>query len=188
MDIYEIKRRIAEENARSLQALGIDLKGKRVLDIGFGLGYNASIMTELGAEVYGVEPDRETFDYAVQKGLIDEERAFNTTLQDMPEELFGTFDLSAIFLYNIPFLERENFMKALSRSIKPIGTTVIGLHDEIFMRGDRYLEPVSTSLRRYFNSVVCKTANANIGNRMFIKGEEPRTIKKDIDISDGWDR
>ena len=40
----ETKQRIAEENARSLQALEIDLKGKRVLDIGFGLGYNANIM------------------------------------------------------------------------------------------------------------------------------------------------
>lgn len=128
----ETKQRIAEENARSLQALKIDLKGKRVLDIGFGLGYNANIMRELGAEVYGVEPDKEAYDYAIQNGLIDEQRAFNTTLQDMPEELFGTFDLSTIFLYNIPLSERENVMKALSQSIKPTGTTVIGLHDDIY--------------------------------------------------------
>lgn len=58
----------------------------------------------------------------------------------------------------------------------------------IYIKGDNYLEPVSASSRRHFNSVVCKTANVNIGNKMFIKGEEPRTIQKDIDTLDGWDR
>lgn len=125
MNIYELKKRIAHENAIALQKLNIPLKGKRVLDIGFGLGYNACAMRTLGAEVYGVEPKKEDFDFAISQQLIDRERAFNTTFQDMPQELFGTFDLATIFLYCIDVREKENVMQLLAKSIKPTGTTII---------------------------------------------------------------
>lgn len=190
MDIYETKKKIAIENASFLQELNIGLKGKKVLDIGFGLGYNSDIMRKLGAEVYGVEPDKEAFDFAISQQFVDSRRVFNSTLQDMPQELFGTFDLATIFLYSISFSERENVIQLLAKSIKPIGTTIIGLHDDIYINGDSYMEPVSNLVRKNFNSVSCKKANyLNIGNRMFIVGKEPKTLqKKDIEVDDGWDR
>lgn len=190
MDIYETKKQIANENARALREFNIILKGKKVLDIGFGLGYNSDVMRKLGAEVYGVEPDKEAFDFAISQQLIDSRNAFNSTLQDMPQELFGTFDLATIFLYNISFSERENVMQLLAKSIKPTGTTIIGLHDDIYINGDTYTEPVSNLVRKNFNSVSCKKANyLNIGNRMFIVGTEPKTLQKNyIEVDDGWDR
>lgn len=190
MDIYERKKQIASENARALRELNITLKGKKVLDIGFGLGYNSDVMRRLGAEVYGVEPDKEAFDFAISQQLIDSRNAFNSTLQDMPQELFGTFDLATIFLYNISFSERENVIQLLAKSIKPTGTTIIGLQDDIYINGDPYIEPVSNLVRKNFNSVSCKKANyLNIGNRMFIVGTEPKILQKnDIEVDDGWDR
>lgn len=190
MDIYEIKKQIASENARALREFNITLKGKKVLDIGFGLEYNSDIMRRLGAEVYGVEPDKEAFDFAISQQLIDGRNAFNSTLQDMPQDLFGTFDLATIFLYAIPFSERQDVMQLLAKSIKPTGTTIIGLYDNLYINGDTYTEPVSNLVRKNFNSVSCKKANyLNIGNRMLVVGTGPKILQKnDIEVDDGWDR
>lgn len=178
MDIIETKQSIAQENIDSFNRLGISLRGKKVLDIGFGLGFNSNIFRKAGADVYGVEPDKEAFDFAISNHLIDPDKAFNTTLQELPSELMGTFDLATILLYNIPFSERETVMHLLSQSIKPSGTTIIGLHDDIYIHGDPYLESIPSITSRYFHSVN-KKPSFNIGNRMFIIAREPRLLYKD---------
>ena len=70
---------IAIENRLFMMFKGINLYDKKVLDVGFGLGYNAAEMRFLGAEVYGVEPDEEAYAYAISNGLIDADKAMNCT-------------------------------------------------------------------------------------------------------------
>lgn len=148
-----------------------------MLDVGFGLGYNTSMMKKLGADVYGVEPDKEAFDYAISNNLIDREKAFNCLLEDIPQELLGTFDIATVFLYSINFDEREMFAQTLAKSIKKDGITVIGLHDDIYINGDAYIEPVSTSVRNAFSKLQ-STRCDNIGNRCYINASEPRVIDR----------
>ena len=177
-DVLKIKLKIAVENANYFKQRGISLEGKRVLDVGFGLGYNASIMKRLGAEVFGVEPNKDDFDFAVSNNLIDKDKAFNCLLQDIPQELLGTFDVATVFLYNINFNEREAFAQTLSQVIKPDGITIIGISDEIYISGDDYQEPVSASIGRFFNSLQSTRCNYNIANRFFITASEPKIIDK----------
>lgn len=176
-NIDEVKLQIATENANYFRQRGISLEGKKVLDVGFGLGYNASIMKRLGADVYGVEPDEEAFKFAVTNNLIDKEKAFNCLLQDMPQELLGTFDIATVFLYNIPLSERDTFAQALAQSIKADGITIVGIHDDIYINGDTYLEPVSASIGRQFGTMQSTGCN-NMGNRYFINASEPRIKDK----------
>lgn len=96
-DVDEVKLQIATENANYFKQREISLEGKRVLDVGFGLGYNSNIMKKLGADVYGVEPNTEAFEFATSNNLIDRDKAFNCLLQDIPEELAGTFDIATVF-------------------------------------------------------------------------------------------
>lgn len=176
-NIDEVKLIIAKENAEYFRQKGISLEGKKVLDVGFGLGYNASIMKRMGAEVFGVEPDKKAFDFAVFNNLIDKEKAFNCLLQEMPQELLGTFDIATVFLYNIPLSERENFAQALAMSIKDDGETIIGLHDDIYIDGDEYLKPVSVSVSESFDNLQLTKTN-NFGNRLFIRASGPKIINK----------
>lgn len=47
----------------------------------------------------------------------------------------------------------------------------------IYITGDAYLEPVSFSISRAFNSVSITRCN-NIGNKLFISASEPIVIDK----------
>ncbi len=176
-DVDEVKLKIAAENVNYFKQNGISLEGKKVLDVGFGLGYNSSIMKRLGADVYGVEPDSKAFEFAVSNGLIDKEKAFKCLLQDIPQDLLGTFDIATVFLYNIPLSEREAFAQTLAKAIKPDGNIVIGIHDDIYITGDPYLKPVSATINSFFGSLNSMKTN-NIGNRFFINASEPRVINK----------
>lgn len=179
MGIIETKQSKAQENIDLFNRLGISLRGKKVLDIGFGLGYNSNIFREAGADVYGVEPDKKAFDFAISNHLIDPDKAFNTRLQELPSELMGTFDLATILLYNIPFSEGETVMHLLSQSIKPSGTTIIELADDIYIHGDPYLESIPSITSRYFHSVnKFPLFYFNILTSMFIIAREPRLLYK----------
>jgi|GEM_PF-3928298 len=71
--------------------------GEKVLDIGTRTGENAYALSQSGADVYSVEPDRSALEYAVKKGYVDKDKAFPITLQDLPPEHQGTFDKVSVF-------------------------------------------------------------------------------------------
>ena len=175
-DISKIKQQIADENIEFLKLQSVDLFGKKVLDVGFGLGYNSNAMRNLGAIVYGVEPDKEAFDYAVSNGLIDQDKAFNCKLQNIPDNLIGAFDVVTVFLYCIPFLEREEFASILAKMVKQDGIVVIGIADDIFITGDQYIEPVSSSIWRSFEIV--SSVRTNFTNKCFLLAENPMVLQK----------
>lgn len=173
----EKNQKIAIENINYFYQKGISLEGKKVLDVGFGLGYNSNIMKELGAEVYGVEPDKEAFLFAVNNNLIDREKAFNCSLQDIPQELIGTFDIVTVFLYNVSYRERVCFAQALASVINPDGIAIIGVHDDVYINGDEYIAPIIESITKVFCNVGFKYTD-NITDKFFINASVPNVVKK----------
>ena len=176
-DISEIKQKIANQNMEFLQKNFVDLSGKKILDIGFGLGYNSKAMSDLGATVYGVEPDATAFKYAISNGLIEQANAFNCSLQNIPDNLLGTFDIVTVFLYCIDLAERDEFASTLARAIKPDGTVVIGITDEAFLKPYKYIKPAYFIMYSYFASVRLIENGFNV-NKLFVLAKEPLILKK----------
>ena len=178
-DIKRIKEKIARENMLFFDLHGINVNGKKVLDVGFGLGYNSKAMRDRGAIVYGVEPSDEDYKYAISNGLIDKRQAFNCLLQDIPEDLLGSFDIVTVFLYNTSIQEREDFLNVLAKAVKVDGLVIVGVRDRVYIYGDEYIEPVSSSICKFFNSVhLVKGKNGNFGNLCYIMANEPRVLVK----------
>lgn len=174
INILETKQKIADENKTFLASSGILFEGKRILDVGFGLGFNSKMMSELKGDVYGVEPDKTAYDYAVNNNMISKTKALNCKLQDLPDELVGTFDIVTLFLYNIPILERYTISNMLSKVVKNNGIVIIGLYDEFYIHGDQFIPPVLESIDQCFENVLVSKANDYpIGNRCFIIATSP---------------
>lgn len=183
---YEVKQKIANENRIFLTSRGILFEGKRVLDVGFGLGFNSKMMSELNGDVYGVEPDKVAYDYAISNNMISEAKALNCTLQELPDELIGTFDIVTLFLYNISFAERHTIGNMLSKVVKKNGIVIVGLHDELYINGDQFISPVSESINPYFENVlVSRVSDYPIGNRYFIVATQP---VQELDFNDSIPR
>lgn len=136
--------------------------------------------------MYGVEPDKVAYDWAISNNMISKDKALNCTLQEIPNELVGTFDIVTLFLYNIPFRERYTIGNMLSKVVKNNGIVIIGLHDKIFINGDQFISPVSESINPYFENVLVSKVNDNSrGNRCFIITTQP---VKELDFNDSISR
>lgn len=120
-----VKKRIAQENLEVLSKMEIDVSGKKILDVGFGLGYNTRALRDLGAEVWGCEPKKGDYDFSIVNGNIDIDKAFNCVLQDMDDSLDGTFDIITCFLYCIPYEERDSFFLKILSLLKDDGIAII---------------------------------------------------------------
>lgn len=160
---------------RFLLSKNIYLADKKVLDVGFGLGFNAKLMKELGAEVYGVEPSEEFYNFAIENNFISEDKAFNCNLQSLPDSFNETFDVVTIFLYNIPIKERKDVFDKLSQVVKDGGEIIIGMADEVYIKGDRFILPISEVAELFFDNVtLCRASDAASCNRYFLLAKCPK--------------
>lgn len=124
--------------ARMLEILKVK-KGDKVLEIGLGSGYAASVMTEMGATVYGIERRRNLFEIG-QKNLreSDYHESVNTRLGDgskgWPEEApFDVILVSAGGPY-IPHSLKEQLAIG-GRLVMPVGGSSAG-QQLVFLRKD----------------------------------------------------
>lgn len=111
---------------RSIQR-EIDFYGRVVLEVGFGLGHNAWELANRGAVVFGVEPEKERFDWAVEHGKIDPGKAFNCVAQDVPVGNLPVIDLVTAFMWDIPRSEAAAVLHMMQRAVRPTGQVVIGM-------------------------------------------------------------
>jgi 2-polyprenyl-3-methyl-5-hydroxy-6-metoxy-1,4-benzoquinol methylase len=124
--------------------LGINFAGKRVIDVGCRLCHKAGEMRKLGADVYGVDPFKAAIKWgSEQMGFIKPEQAFDCFVQDLPKDLYGTFDLVTMFMYRVcppgmipddsahPYIGVDindmqlQVTKKLAKLIKPDGMVII---------------------------------------------------------------
>ena len=108
------------------EKLGIALHSKECIDIGCRSGENGIAMQQAGAKVVGIDPDDSEFEVARQKGM----ELYKTKLQEY--QVNRKFDIATVFLWNIPFEERESFAAALKQIIHPNGYVIIGYADEVY--------------------------------------------------------
>lgn len=67
--VVKHKKATAKEVLSQLQQVVPRLPGSTVLDIGFGLGYNTAALKDLGATVFGIEPDTAAYKWAHSKAI-----------------------------------------------------------------------------------------------------------------------
>lgn len=170
----------AYKNINFLLSKNINFFQKIVLDVGFGLGYNSYVMKNTGATVYGVEPDKESYKYAIQNNLVDFDKVLNCSLQNIPEELYNTFDIATIFLYCMGYSERLEISKMLSLVLKSDGIAIIGIWDSDFIIGDGYSPNVAKSFLNDFKYIQT-SFDSSLINRYFIYASN---LKMKLNIED----
>ena len=62
------------------------------------------MMSTMGADCYGIDPDQDAIRFALAEGLIDNEKAIACTLQDLPKDMVGSFDIATVWLFNVAYL------------------------------------------------------------------------------------
>ena len=132
--------------------------GLKVLDIGAGDGrITAKLIEMVGKDnVWALEPNPKS--YAQLVALLGANKRYKQkTLQEAlksdPQTFKEAFDVVTVFKYNVPYSERDNFIKALSESVKQEGTVFItSVEEEKFFKVPGlervYLIPY---LERYFH-------------------------------------
>jgi SAM-dependent methyltransferase len=138
-----------------LGVLDRNVAGGKILDVGFGVGDDASEMRSHGAIVYGVEPHKASYEQAINQGNIDADKAYNCKIQDLPEEHRGTFDVVTLLKYNIYNSERDMVMQALNKAVAPNGSVIIGAYDLNYVKNTdtNAIEPLA---KKYFSNVTTR--------------------------------
>jgi SAM-dependent methyltransferase len=179
-EIAETKGRIAIEVIADLEKNGIDLDGKNVLDVGSGLGFNAKAMEAEGAAVFCVEPDREAADTSISRLKLQKEQVFNGTLQEIPKQMKGRFDLVTVFLWNINEDHGDEVMMGLCSSIKENGKVIIGLHDAEYLgRSSASILPLA---ERYFANISTSFNNNHVNKKLLICSDPHHFILKRLRV------
>ena len=115
-----------------------------VADIGTRDGRFVPLFRELGAsEVYGIDPDEKALQEAINKGVLDKQHALPHKLQDLPEEVRGTFEVATIFNFNMPYTEQADFFEQLYNGLPENAQVVMTVaEDEILQNARQFIEPV----------------------------------------------
>lgn len=190
---YDSVRRNQESEAIKLitslrREMGIVFKDKRVLDVGCEIGCKSRAMKECGADVYVVEPNSEALEYA----YIANNKKFNSFVQDLPKELFGTFDMVTMFLYRVlpgnldtfgfskELGEQVNKMqlqvtKTTAKLIKPDGEVIIeisNLADDYYLyKRVENIAPLMWQLKQVFEDVSYEKITSY--DSIFIRAKKP---------------
>ena len=115
-----------------------------VADIGTRDGRFVPLLRELGAsEVYGIDPDKEGLQEAIDKGILDKQHALPHKLQDLPNEVRGAFEIATIFNFDMPYAEQAVFFNQLYDSLPENGQVVMTVaEDEILQNARQFIEPL----------------------------------------------
>ena len=125
-DVIEcLKSRLTEGATAS--KLGFNgFNKKTVADIGGREGNYIPLFRELGAEsIYVIDPNKEAINTAVEKGLLSSEHAIPTTLEDMPENLKGTFDVATVFNLDPQLARNERFIQSIRDALPSHGQVIM---------------------------------------------------------------
>ena len=150
-----------------IEACG-SINGKTVLDVGANDGENTAFLITQGAQAYALEPLKDRLESAIVEGRVPREHAIKATLQDLPAEYFGKFDVVFVSLFSIPFVDREKFFERLSQACKPEGVVVIGTENEEFITGKHGVKTFQSYASRVFFSVNVKTTDSSLNKFVVI--------------------
>lgn len=149
---------------REEQELPMIAKRSKVLDVGAGTGFIAKrIKDTFACDVHALEPGFErSSDVASCIERLGKDNVKQLTLQEaletFPEKYFQAFDVVCIFKYNVPYTQKEDFIRALSQVVKPDGVVyVTSVEPERFTLVKRYGEApylyLTETFRKYFEDI-----------------------------------
>ncbi len=129
-----------------------DLSGKRVLELGCGMGHSAIAMTRMGAKVIGVEPDAKQIEHARDLQL-NEEVNFeirNSDLVDLAGFRENSFDavISVFALASIS--DQDRVFRQVHRILRPEGPFVVSLPHPASAMVDLLSETPDVLVQSYF--------------------------------------
>lgn len=144
--------------------------GSRVLDVGAGDGIITEKLIAMAGKgnVIALEPDGKKIEI-LKKQLVDDKNVCQKTLQEAVSSELERFDIVTIFKYNVPLFERDAFLLALSRVVKPEGKIFItSVERERFVetKGHEvlYLLP---HLAKYFSIINCHSMSNSEGDMLY---------------------
>ncbi len=135
-----------------------ELKGKRILDVGCGMGRFAEIAADAGAEVYGVDLSRAVEAAYAHLGSRPNVRIFQADVMSLPFEP-ASFD----FIYSIGVLHhtpdtRAAFLR-LPALLKPGGAITIWVYStEVKLLGSEWLRKLTPSIPQPWLLLACRLA------------------------------
>ncbi len=103
-----------------------DLKGKKVLDIGAGIGKTMVAMNRAGAIAYGIEPSQPFYDRAIEKMNISPTQLQLASIEDadFEENMFDAIYYGAVLEH---VYDPELTLKKITKWLKPQGTIFISV-------------------------------------------------------------
>ena len=106
---------------------GVEIRGKRVLDVGCGCGRDVAYFASKGADAYGVDVSQPLLDEAVARYGMQGHFAALDALHDNEIPFGGGFDVIWLcqFLVHVPRADMPLFVEKLAGWMKPKGWMVI---------------------------------------------------------------
>ncbi len=169
-------------------------RGSKVLDIGAGTGYiSRKIKDTFSADVYALEPSFERssdFDSCIEK--LGEDHVEQLTLQEaltrFPEKYSQAFDVVCVFKYNVPYTQKEDFIRALSQVVKPDGIVYVTSVEPERFTYDRHSGEapyLTDTFRKYFGNVSFATWRSFHGADQLMTLDSPKLELRDEISSEG---
>lgn len=160
-------------------------QNSKVLDVGAGTGFiSEKIKDTFKCEVYALEPSFESaiaYENCVKRLGKDhvEKLTLQEALKNNPEKYIQAFDFVLVFKYNVPYLEKEEFIHGLSKAVKPGGTIYITSveRDRFYYNPDfgdaLYL---TDTMRKYFADVTISEYNLLEGSYGLMTCKKPKPL------------
>ncbi len=166
--------------------------GSKVLDIGAGTGLLAKrVKDSFSCEVYALEPSFERVsDFTSCVERLGEGHVKQLTLQEAlknhPEEYFQAFDVVCVFKYNVPYEQRENFIRTLSEVVKPDGKVYVTSVEPERFTVKRHYETVylTDTFKKYFDNVSFVTRPSFYGADQLMTLTGPKLTLEDKVLPD----
>ena len=163
--------------------------GSKVLDIGAGTGYiSRQIKNTFSADVYALEPSFERpsdFHSCIEE--LGEDHVEQLTLQEaltrFPEKYYQAFDVVCVFKYNVPYEQKDDFIRALSQVVKPGGIVYVTSVEPERFTYDRHSDEalyLTDTFRKYFGNVSFETRRSKHGADQLMSLYSP---KVELEIS-----
>ncbi len=143
---------------------------KKVLDIGTGSGVAARVLKRKGFEVTAVDPDLNEISVGYYLGEFDGVDLYPTTLQDLPVELNGTFDVAVYCHFLVDYSDRPSFFERLAHLMKDSGEVHLFFADDDY-NVFNYDGVMSDLMRAKFKSVAMDCEERTSLVRLFIPSE-----------------
>jgi hypothetical protein len=149
----EYLQKEAKRFVDQLRSLPVELSGKRFLHVDSAYGFDAKLLRDAGATVYGVEHFEPAREDSIRTGKLDTDNVHAGTVHDMPRDFAKDVNIAAFTWYLKP-QEYDHALKGLSSKISMAGMVILDLEcSHLEDPGEISGVAVKPHAERYFGKV-----------------------------------